>query len=181
MAIDAEPTIAARFASGLGFPTLVDPGGALARALRFRAIPNGFAFTSQGALIGEKLGGFDIREGETVSLLASWLSRSPLAATEASRATGDASTALAQQLFAAGMELRRRGERERALAAWHAAHLRDPRSLVIRKQIWRALYPERFGDPIDMAWQEEQIGREDRMGFGAANPALPPADERAHV
>lgn len=90
-----------------------------------------------------------------------------------SRAAGDASTVQAQELFAAGNALWQRGERDRALAHWHAAYLRDPQSFVIRKQIWRALYPDRFGEPIDLGWQKEQIEREEQLGFSAANPALP--------
>ncbi len=59
-------------------------------------------------------------------------------------------------------------------AHWHAAYLLDPKSFVVRKQIWRALYPERFGEVIDVDWQRQQIAREDSLGFGPANPALPP-------
>lgn len=59
-----------------------------------------------------------------------------------------------------------------ALAAWAQAFEKDPQNFVIRKQIWRALYPERFGDPIDLAWQKEQIAHEDAEGFLVANPGI---------
>ena len=80
----------------------------------------------------------------------------------------------ALDLFAEGSRLMREGRRAEALAAWAKAFERDPKNFVIRKQIWRALYPGRFGDPIDLAWQKEQIAREDELGFTAANPRLSP-------
>lgn len=67
----------------------------------------------------------------------------------------------------------RAGRRDEAVARWTDAYEKDRGNLVIRKQIWRALYPERFGDPIDLAWQKEQIAREDLLGFRAANAGLP--------
>ena len=79
----------------------------------------------------------------------------------------------ALDLFAAGSRLMREGRRDEALAAWGRAFEKDPKNFVIRKQIWRALYPDRFGDPIDLAWQKEQIAREDAQGFARANPGLP--------
>lgn len=66
----------------------------------------------------------------------------------------------------------RTGRRGEALALWTRAYERDPENFVIRKQIWRALYPERFGEPIDLAWQKGQIAREDDLGFREANPDL---------
>jgi hypothetical protein len=173
VAVDAEPERAARFAAALAATTLVDADGELARVLRLRAIPCGFAFSREGELFGERLGGFDIHDDETVHLVRSWLRHEGAAPSAASRALGDRTTTEAQELFARGSERWRRGEREAALALWHAAYLRDPRSFIIRKQIWRALYPERFGDRLDLAWQKEQIAREDALGFAAANPGIP--------
>lgn len=66
----------------------------------------------------------------------------------------------------------RAGRRGEALALWTRAYEGDPLNFVIRKQIWRALYPERFGEPIDLAWQKRQIAREDDLGFREANPDL---------
>jgi hypothetical protein len=36
----------------------------------------------------------------------------------------------------------------------------DPDNLVIRKQLWRADHPERFGEVIDGDWQRQQLARE---------------------
>ncbi len=76
-------------------------------------------------------------------------------------------------LFALGAVHLRAGRREEGLRLWHRAYLLDPANFLIRKQIWRELYPERFGDPIDLDWQKEQMAREQELGFSAANPRLP--------
>ncbi len=136
----------------------------------FRAIPNGYAFDREGMLIGERVTGFDIRRDETRELVRSWLARRRGERVVPSAEGGDA-----MALFARGTAALHAGRREEALALWHRAYAADPANLVIRKQIWRALYPERFGDPIDTAWQREQTKREDGLGFAAANPTLPAA------
>lgn len=115
--------------------------------------------------------GFDIRDAGTRELVESWIAadRAPQAGAEATAAEPSAE---ALDLFAEGSRLMREGHREEALASWARAFEKDPKNFVIRKQIWRALYPERFGDPIDLAWQKEQMVREDAEGFLAANPEL---------
>lgn len=70
----------------------------------------------------------------------------------------------------------REGDQRSAIRAWAKAFEKDPKNFVIRKQIWRALYPDRFGDPIDLAWQKEQMAREDAEGFLSANPGIAKAD-----
>lgn len=114
--------------------------------------------------------GFDIRDAGTRELIEGWI-----AADRASQSGAEAAaepSAEALDLFARGSRLMREGHREEALASWARAFEKDPRNFVIRKQIWRALYPERFGDPLDLAWQKEQMAREDAEGFLAANPQI---------
>jgi len=153
--------------------TIVDPENELARVFGYRAIPNGFAFGPDGRLIGSKIPSFDIREAASRELLESWLGptretpRPPDEAAAAEPATE------AIDLFAQGSRLMREGRKMDALAAWARAFEKDPKNFVIRKQIWRALYPERFGETLDLAWQKEQIARENAEGFAAANPDLP--------
>lgn len=209
---------ARRFASATSAPTYVDTAGALARALGFKVVPNGFVFDREGRLIGEKLGGFDIRRDESRQLLETWLARpsrapgaaapvggaqlapdaeprselvvpdDPLDAGDARNAAGDLAgagaaygKALGQKhedamaLFALGAVHLRAGRSEEALRLWHRAYLLDEANFLIRKQIWRALYPERFPDDrIDTDWQKEQMRREEELGFSVANPQLPP-------
>jgi tetratricopeptide (TPR) repeat protein len=134
----------------------------------YRAIPNGFAFSRDGTLIGSKITGFDVREAPTRDVIEGWLANKAPGMLEAAREpAGDA-----LDLFADGSRLMREGRRDEALSLWAQAYEQDPGNFVIRKQIWRALYPERFGDPIDMAWQKEQMAREAQLGFRRAN-ALP--------
>lgn len=172
VAADADLERAALFADRVHVTTLVDPQNDLARIFGYRAIPNGFAFGPDGVLVGSKIAGFDIRDATSRDLLERWLAASggPRPGSEQPVAAEPATEAL--DLFAEGSRLMRDGRRTAALAAWAKAFEKDPKNFVIRKQIWRALYPDRFGDPIDLAWQKEQIAREDAEGFLAANPGI---------
>lgn len=121
--------------------------------------------------------GFDIRDAGTPGLVESWIAGDGAARAPAAGAAAESSTE-ALDLFAEGSRLMREGHRDEALTSWARAFGKDPQNFVIRKQIWRALYPERFGDPIDLAWQKEQIAREDALGLLAANPGLPRGSAR---
>ncbi len=82
-----------------------------------------------------------------------------------------------------GAELLRRGARDEAVAEWKAALRLDPENLTIRKQIWMAEHPERFGPVIDFAWQRGQLERERaaEIAAGICGPdgcPLPRAGER---
>jgi len=176
--VSAEADVAAaqQFAGGLDFPTLVDTENRLAAVLGYRVIPNGYRFGPDGTLLDEVVADFDLRESSTVALVKGWLGRGATAAHAPVAAIQTSADRTALALFAEGESLLARGERERGLARWHKAYLTDPKSFVIRKQIWRVLYPDRFGDPIDTAWQRGQMARENALGFGAANPTLPLPD-----
>lgn len=169
---EADIAAAAGFAGGLDFPTLVDTENRLAAILGYRVIPNGYLFARDGTLLDELVGDFDLRHPTTRELVLSWLGRGA-APPRAAQTPITSSDADALALFAEGVELLADGDRELGLARWHRAYLAAPQSFVIRKQIWRALYPERFGDPIDTDWQRSQMACEKELGFGAANPALP--------
>lgn len=174
VAADADVEEVRPFAATLDFTTLVDTRNDLARVLGFRAIPNGYVFSAGGELRDEVVLRFDLRrEPTTACLVRSWLGTDTAPERPASAGGLERSVASSLELFARGTELRTRGELDEGLALWHAAYLADPKSYVVRKQIWRALYPARFGERLDLEWQKEQIAREDAIGFGAANPALP--------
>ncbi len=63
-----------------------------------------------------------------------------------------------------------RGDSRGAAELWRRASELDQDDFVIRKQLWRALHPDRFGERLDLEWQQEQMKREDEVGRGAANP-----------
>ena len=135
------------------------------------------AKTGEGveALLDEVVSRFDLaRYPETRTIVREWMSGQPGGERTATRPDVATSVPAALALFAQGEEMLKRGERERALAKWHAAYLADPESFVVRKQIWRVLYPDRFGETIDLDWQRAQTAREKELGFAQANPSLPP-------
>jgi len=41
----------------------------------------------------------------------------------------------------------------------------DPATVLVRKQIWRLLYPEKFEPEADITWHRAQMGREARPGI----------------
>jgi tetratricopeptide (TPR) repeat protein len=81
-------------------------------------------------------------------------------AAQAFRRAADLNPADWSAPFALGMTLARQGQAAESLAWWRQALARDPGNFIIRKQIWLAENPERFGDAIDFAWQKEQLARE---------------------
>jgi hypothetical protein len=175
--VSAEADIAAakRFSEHFDFPTLVDTENRLAAVFGYRVIPNGYLYAADGILLNEVMADFDIRDQRIADLVRGWLAADVAASRKSfGRVVTDADSR-ALELFAEGTKLLEQGQRQRGLARWHAAHLADPKSFVISEQIWRALYPERFGDPIDIDWQDVQIRRERELGFGVANPSMPPA------
>jgi thioredoxin-like negative regulator of GroEL len=165
----------AQFAGRVNLTTLVDRENDLARVFGYRAIPNGFAFGPDGALLGSKIPGFDIRDTASRALLDRWLATSGGRAQDPEQLPAPEPATEALDLFAEGSRLMRNGDRTAALQAWAKAFEKDPKDFVIRKQIWRALYPDRFGEPIDLGWQREQMAREEAVGFLAANPGISPA------
>ena len=175
VAADSDLAATRQFAERHDFPTLVDTENRLARILGYRAIPNGYVFGPDGALLDVKVTNFDLRrEGPaTLGIVRGWLGRAPITEKLATRPGMNSAIPAALELFAQGDRLLQAGRRDAGLARWHAAFLADPASMVVRKQIWRELYPDRFGELIDLEWQKQQVARENEIGFGAANPSLP--------
>ena len=77
----------------------------------------------------------------------------------------------AARLFREGAALYKKGARQEAAARWRRAVALQPENFLIRKQLWRALHPERFGETLDLDWQKEQLAREKAEGIEAANPS----------
>ena len=158
--------------AGLTFPTLLDADNRLGTLFGFKAIPNGILLDADGVIRYTKFGGFDVT------------STADLAAVEAAIATapfrepaGDGGNsqevvgagAPVATLLREGATLLAAGERAAGLEAWRAALRLDPENFIIRKQLWRADHPERFGEVIDSDWQREQLAQEQAARSGGSH------------
>ena len=66
----------------------------------------------------------------------------------------------ASAAFGLGTALHQMGQTTAALAAWRRALRLDPDNFIIRKQIWRIEYPEKFYPSIDYDWQQGKLAQE---------------------
>jgi hypothetical protein len=153
----------------LAFPVLIDSDNVLAQQYGFRAIPNLIVVDPQGLVRLAVAGGFSIKRPEGTTQLEAALdgARTADAADGKPRAP---LSAPASALYEAGAALYARGQRELAAAKWREALVLQPDSFIIRKQLWRALNPQRFGETLDLNWQQTQMAREEAQGMEAANP-----------
>ena len=154
-------------AAGARYPVLVDTEGLLATQYGFRAIPNGWIIDGDGVIRFRQVGGFDIRKPEVAETVDRVLAGGISLPGDATAARPSVDGAAA---FQEGVRLLRAGRRRDALDAWMRAAEADPENLLIRKQIWYLLYPERFEPEVDSAWQKAQREREARLGIRNANP-----------
>ncbi|HET8628831.1 MAG TPA: TlpA disulfide reductase family protein [Thermomicrobiales bacterium] len=149
--------------AGARFPTVLDADNRLGALLGYRAIPNGVLLDPRGVIRYAKFGGFDIhRPADLRAVRAALRKHDGGEGVEPGRrgALGAADQERVVALLREGAAKLRAGERAAGLAAWRAALRLDPENLVIRKQLWRADHPERFGEAIDVAWQRDQLAAE---------------------
>lgn len=147
--------------AGARFPTVIDADNRLGALLGYQAIPNGVLLDPQGVIRYAKFGGFEINRPDDVQAVEAAMrgvdgaagsgKRAALSAADQERVAG---------LLHAGTAKLEAGEREAGLAAWREALRLDPDNFIIRKQLWRADHPERFGETIDFAWQQRQLAEE---------------------
>lgn len=152
--------------AGATFTTVVDADNTLGRLLDYKIIPNGIFLDENGALVGKWIG-FSVDQPECLQAVDAFragrlepFERYPQgpsgAAIEAAllspteRELYDTRVRLAAELLAAG-------KREQAAVELQKALLMDPDNFVLRKQVWRLRYPERFDPEIDFAWQKERL------------------------
>jgi hypothetical protein len=163
--------------AGLTFPTLLDPGNRLGALFGFKAIPNGILIDPEGVVRYTKFGGFDVANATDIASVEQAVLAAP--PTTGSEAHGGASITAgaveAAALLKEGAALLANGNRAAGMAAWRDALRLDPENLVIRKQLWRADHPERFGEVIDSAWQREQLTQE-RAAEATVSPARQESD-----
>lgn len=150
-------------AAQVTFPTLIDASGATSRAFDFKVVPNGVLVDAAGIVRYLKIGGFSIQNPDDVAVVERFLhgedvGPGPEAET---RYTLDPLTReLVETKLHLGHALLALGKRDAAVTEWQTALRHDPDNFVIRKQIWAALYPEKFHPSIDAEWQKSQLAAE---------------------
>lgn len=162
-------------AAGASFPTAVDETGLTAIVFGFKAVPNGVLVDEAGIVRYAKYGGFSVDKVDDLSAVKRF------ARGEDSGPSPDDTTpyrlgALENELVATKLRLGRllaaQGQLEEAVEEWRSALRIDPANLVIRKQIWSALHPEKFHPTIDWDWQRVQFAREreEELAGGVCGP-----------
>ncbi len=147
--------------AGLTFPTLLDPENRLGALFGFKAIPNGILLDPAGNIRYTRFGGFDVAHAEDLSAVEAALAASPPPTVSKPEAAQiDQPAAQAARLLREGVAQMEAGHRAAGLLALRAALRLDPANFVIRKQLWRADHPERFGEVIDSDWQRTQLAQE---------------------
>lgn len=155
--------------AALTFPTLLDPDNQLGELFGFKAIPNGILIDREGVIRYTKFGGFAVTNAADLTAVEEAIAATPPRAVSGQQtAQIDSGAAQAAALLREGYAQMAAGNREAGLTIWRSALRLDPANLVIRKQLWRADHPERFGEVIDSAWQREQLAQEQngRTGGG---------------
>lgn len=153
----------------LGFRVLIDPANALGHTFGFKAVPNGILLDRDGIVRWLMAATFSIKKPDIVAQMEAAVREAASAAAPAGAARVDEATQ-AQRLYREGAARMERGDRVGAAELWRRATELDPDDFVIRKQLWRALHPERFGETLDLGWQKEQMKREAEVGRAGANP-----------
>jgi hypothetical protein len=163
------------FIAAATFPALVDETGATAVAFGFKVVPNGVLVDADGVVRYTKYGGFSVEQAADRAVVERFASgeepgESPAATTPYD--LGAAERDLVGTKLRLGRLLDSLGQRAEAVAEWRAALRYDPENLVIRKQIWSVLHPEKFHPTIDWDWQKEQLAREraEEIAAGICGP-----------
>ena len=144
--------------------TVVDQSGLLARSWGFKVVPNAWVIDEAGVLRYQKVGGFHIEHEEDRAAILEALRQAP------ATAPAEPASASVDTLLEREVGLLSRGEALAALETWFQVAEADMENMIVRKQIWYLLHPERFRPEIDTAWQREQREREAALGVRAANP-----------
>src|SRR5262249_40406164 len=133
------------------FTTVVDRDGLLASAFGFKVIPNGLLIDEHGVLRFKQIGGFDVHKADVRHRVETFLRGSlepqSEAPAQAPRPPAPSADRWEQHSQAAARWLDA-GDVKAAAAELRQALLLDPANFLVRKQLWRVLHPERFGEQI---------------------------------
>lgn len=157
------------------YPVLVDEESITTELFDFKVVPNGVLVDEDGIVRWTKFGGFSIDNSADVAMVENFLAGAPL---DVAAAPGNpyeldmTERELVETHLRYGRLLASLGRKDESVAEWQAALRRDPQNLVIRKQIWAAVYPEKFHPTIDFTWQSVQLAheREIELASGICGP-----------
>ncbi len=158
--------------AGATFTTLLDRESVLGARHGFKVIPNGLLLDEEGVLRYARIGGFRVEDDQALQLVKAFIAN-PLSLETAKTPQVQSSSAITGKWeghFKRGVALLEQQHHAEAAAAFREALLLDPDNWLVRKQLWRALHPDKFGEQIDLNWQAEQRKREAELGFERANP-----------
>jgi hypothetical protein len=138
-------------------------------------VPNGVLLDEDGVVRYRKFGGFDVRKPDdlaAVERFAKGIDPGPSPDGASPYDLSQTEQDLIETRLRLGNLLVSLGRKEEGVAEWRAALYQDPQNLVIRKQIWAALHPEKFEPTIDWDWQRETIAREraEELAAGICGP-----------
>ena len=161
--------------AGTTFPTVVDEHGITSALLDFKAVPNGVLVDADGIIRWAKHGNFSIDRPEDVAVAERFLrgeDPGPSTLEERPYELGPLEREVVDTKLWLGRLLDSLGRRDEAIREWQDALRLDPKSLVIRKQIWAARHPEKFHPTIDWDWQRAQLKqeREQEISAGICGP-----------
>ncbi len=141
--------------AGAEFTTVVDEENTLARVFGYRAIPNGILIDEEGRIQFQQYGGFDIKKGETRSLVSAFISSGKISGQSPAPVGGPAS-----DHFERGLSLYQARDTAGALSIWREGIELDPENWNMRKQLWAIENPDKFYEgKVDYSWQREQVER----------------------
>lgn len=150
-------------AAGATFTTVVDSENRLGRLLDYKIIPNGIFLDAEGRLVGKWLA-FNVANPECIEAVEAFRAGRLTPFEAGPDGTRSELTPVERELYETrvrlGAALAAAGRTGEAILEWQKALIMDPGNFVLRKQIWRLRFPERFLPTIDFDWQKEQLNRE---------------------
>ena len=161
--------------AGAKFPSVADQESLTTDIFGFKVVPNGILVDEAGMVRWTKFGGFSIDNPADVAVVERFLAGEDVGDSPSGSVAYDLDSTereLIDTHVRFGRLLDSLGPTDAAVAEWQAALRRDPANFVIRKQIWSALYPEKFYPTIDFSWQAGQLAgeREAEIAAGYCGP-----------